>query len=463
MKISEFQSVIRSILNIVSDKIRRLRVNINLTSARPLVGLARPLYIIKLYIKFHIMLFSECAESNGIGKLSPNGENLVLSKGLNVKLYELTERMRFLTKWSVLDEVTKFEWSPDGSLILCGQHKRGVVHIFNIHTFSWSAFLNNGICGISNSLFAPDSRQVLTYSILNTRITIWNLVDSKTSSLSFPKYLKKGLSFSKDGRTAAVLVRETNKDIIRIYNSIKWTVISDIDTDFSVKDILYLPDSSGIAAWSTEVEYIFVVFSLDGEELARYSPSAPAPMLSRVRFTPAGNYVALCGFNKTIQILHFISWVKYHDFNYSESLQSANNFMIRENDNFALISLEKSQLQKLQILIGKSKSTSHCLWSESQHHLLTVLESLPHMLWLWSLSKLQLEAVFVMQNSVKAVLWHGEHLVWTCGESLIYTWDQCEVQVLDQSLPSVCSLQCASKHLLLQTKSQAIYAKLTNC
>lgn len=408
------------------------------------------------------MLFSECAESNGLGKLSPNGSNLVLCKGLHIKLYEVAGSLRFLTKWTVLDETTMLQWSDDGELILCGQYKRGVVHIFNVHDFEWTAFLNNGICGIARSVFTKDSRQVMTWTGQSTRITIWSLTKSETFAVLFPKFLKGGYCFSHDGKKFALVTRANNKDLIEVYSSEDWEKENEFDPGFSVKDLYVMPDFSGIVTWSSEVEYMFVVFTMEGEVKIRFSPYTNAPGLSKVAFTPTGNYVSLCSYDKKIRILHFFSWVVYHTFNYYKSLQSEGLIFLKEAENFSSSSPSPSEIDKFQVLLTKPTETSHCLWNIYQTSLLTVLKSLPHILWLWDIRKSALDKVIIMKNSIKSIVWKGEEIVWTCGDSFIYIYEQNDILVYEQILPNVDKIQCCQNHLLLQNKSQAIYAKLTN-
>ena len=158
----------------------------------------------------------------------------------------------------------------------------------------------------------------------------------------------------------SILTRENNNDIISIYECETWTQAIKIPTDFSVKDIFYLSDNSGILAWSHATEYIFVVFSLQGEIISRYSSYINAPGLSYVLISKKENYIALCGYDRKIIILHHCSWVKFQELNYIQAIRNENLIIMRESEEFKEQRPEALERLKLEEIMTKSKKTLKC-------------------------------------------------------------------------------------------------------
>ena len=406
------------------------------------------------------MHFFESPENCGTGKISPKGDLAALSKSLQVRLFALKDSLEYLTKWQVLDEVTKLEWSNDNTLILCAQFKRSIIQIFHSKNFSWTGLINNGICGIGNSLFCKDSRQVLTYTLHATSITIWNLVTENTFFIRFPKFMNKGLSFSSDGRTLSIILRENNNDVIGLYDTATWIKKNTIEPKRSLADIFYLPDNTGIVGWSDSVEYFFIVFDLCGNVISSYSPNFSCLGISEVKFTKSANYMSVCGFDKKIRVFHAVSWVKFQEFCYFSGICEENALIMKETENFKLSRIENREKVTLEGLLKESQKTLYCAWSDSNSLILTVLKSLSNILWIWENNFLSLKVLIVLKNPLQGYSWNKENLAWVCGSSSVYLWKNNSVQVFSQNISNLVSIQSNDDNFLIQSKSQAIYAKL---
>ena len=90
-------------------------------------------------------------------------------------------------------EISLIEWSPDDDFILIFMPKKNQVHLRHInenaiekkegdqndHSLGWTGKIEESLAGIVHALWAPDSRQILTFSDNNLRLTIWSLVEAK--------------------------------------------------------------------------------------------------------------------------------------------------------------------------------------------------------------------------------------------------------------------------------------------
>mmetsp|Transcript_33072 Transcript_33072/g.32200 ORF Transcript_33072/g.32200 Transcript_33072/m.32200 type:complete len:133 (+) Transcript_33072:180-578(+) len=105
----------------------------------------------------------------------------------------------------------------------------------------WSAKIEDSLAGIAGVIWAPDSRQVLVYSDLLLRVTVWSLVDQNpTSHIRNPKHLPpKGLSFSSNKKFMAFAERRELKDWVSIYYAgYDWKMVNTFEVEtFDLMDL----------------------------------------------------------------------------------------------------------------------------------------------------------------------------------------------------------------------------------
>ena len=75
------------------------------------------------------------------------------------------------------------------------------------------------------ALFSPDSLHILSISEHNIKLSIRSLVDKSLLYIIYPKFSKKGLSFSTKGNFMTLAERREAKDIIGVYYVKKWSCI----------------------------------------------------------------------------------------------------------------------------------------------------------------------------------------------------------------------------------------------
>jgi hypothetical protein len=107
----------------------------------------------------------------------------------------------------------------------------------------WQCNINEGVIGMVGSMWAPDSRQIITFSDLQLRATVWSLVESKaTAYIRNPKYVPpKGLSITRNKKFMALAERREAKDWISIYyTSADWKLVNTFEVDvFDLADIMW--------------------------------------------------------------------------------------------------------------------------------------------------------------------------------------------------------------------------------
>ena len=91
----------------------------------------------------------------------------------------------------------------------------------------WNCKIDEGIAGLANARWVPDSRQIITVSDFNLRMTIWGLTEDKTVSyIKNPKYHDKGCSFTSNGKFMALAERDSCKDFVGLYYCGDWKLMN---------------------------------------------------------------------------------------------------------------------------------------------------------------------------------------------------------------------------------------------
>ena len=118
----------------------------------------------------------KCAE------YSHNGYFLAIAHKNELTIYDsdkFTREQNFVFQ----DAITNIAWSPDDNFILSHIGKKQEVHVrcFSSEVVEnqdegWTATLSDHVGGIEAVIWAPDSRQLMTYATNNIRVSIWSLV-----------------------------------------------------------------------------------------------------------------------------------------------------------------------------------------------------------------------------------------------------------------------------------------------
>ena len=205
------------------------------------------------------MNFSDLYEHTNIMEYSPSGTMLAICK--NTRLYILeTTKLQILHDWSFSDTISQIEWSPDSGLILVALKKSGIAYVKNLADNDWNCRIDEGVAGLAGVKWVPDSRQVITISDFQLRLTVWSLVDKSASYIRNPKFAgDKGLCFSSDGKFMALAERRDGKDYIGIYYCGNWSLMHHFQVDtFDLADIAWSKDNTSIIVWDSPIEVYIV-------------------------------------------------------------------------------------------------------------------------------------------------------------------------------------------------------------
>lgn len=104
--------------------------------------------------------------------------------------------------------------------------------------------------------WCPDGRGILATSSFQLKITFWSLVTKHSESLQWPKLVMRGVSFSHDGKFAAVATRRDCKDFVNILTSESWELVTRFEVGTAdLADLAWAPDDGSIAVWDSILDH----------------------------------------------------------------------------------------------------------------------------------------------------------------------------------------------------------------
>jgi WD40 repeat protein len=164
--------------------------------------------------------------------------------------------MQVVQLFSCVDKISSVEWAPDSEYILCGLYKRPMVQAWSLSQPDWTCKIDEGPAGIAYARWSPDSRHILITSEFQLRLTVWSLVNTACVHVQWPKHGSRGVSFTKDGKFAAICTRRDCKDYINLLSCHSWEIMTvfAIDT-VDLAGVEWSPDDSAIVVWDSLLEY----------------------------------------------------------------------------------------------------------------------------------------------------------------------------------------------------------------
>lgn len=164
--------------------------------------------------------------------------------------------MQVVQLFSCLDKISYIEWALDSEYILCGLYKRPMIQAWSLTQPEWTCKIDEGPAGIAYARWSPDSRHILTTSDFQLRLTVWSLVNTACVHVQWPKHASKGVSFTQDGKFAAICTRRDCKDYINLLSCHSWEIMGVFAVDtLDLADIQWSPDDSAIVIWDSPLEY----------------------------------------------------------------------------------------------------------------------------------------------------------------------------------------------------------------
>jgi len=360
--------------------------------------------------------------------------------------------MQSIQIFACQDVISHVEWSPDSMYILAAQYKKAVVQVFSIQDPEWTCLIEEGLSGLTFARWVPDSRQIITISQFQLKLTVWSLIDRSVSYIKNPKHSDRALSFSSDGKFMALAERRDTKDYMGIYYTEDWKLVNHFQLDsVDLNDLRWAPDDSAIVVWDNCIDYRLMVYCPAQGLIAKHQPYENALGIKSVEFSQNGQFLAVGSYDQKARIFNHISWRLITELEHKTQMSEGAELHVykeeeyREGPAYGLEDRLTSRyvMQNLPLKINSIKPStdkpnpqmgvSLALWSPDSKYLVTKNDNMPTTLWLWDMTTLTLHVVLIQFHPIKSVAWSPktQHLAFSTGTGRIFLWSEEGASVCD--------------------------------
>uniref|UniRef100_A0A3P8TAM6 WD repeat containing, antisense to TP73 n=1 Tax=Amphiprion percula TaxID=161767 RepID=A0A3P8TAM6_AMPPE len=261
------------------------------------------------------MNFSEVfKQTNQLCKVSPDGKYLATCVQYRLVVRDVST-LQILQLYTCLDQVSHMEWSSDSLFILCAMYNRGLVQVWSLEQPDWHCKIDEGSIGLVSSRWSPDGRHILNTTEFHLRVTVWSLCTKAVSYIKYPKACQKGIDFSRDGRYMALAERRDCKDYVCVFVCDDWHLLRHFETETQdLAGLEWSPNGCVLAVWDSCLEYMVLLYSLDGRLLSTYSAYEWSLGVKSVSWSPSSQFLAIGSYDEKVRILNHITWKKITQF-----------------------------------------------------------------------------------------------------------------------------------------------------
>ncbi|GAV79487.1 WD40 domain-containing protein [Cephalotus follicularis] len=403
------------------------------------------------------MEFTEAYKQTGPCCFSPNARFIAVAVDYRLVIRD-TISFKVVQLFSCLDKISYIEWALDSEYILCGLYKRPMIQAWSLTQPEWTCKIDEGPAGIAYARWSPDSRHILTTSDFQLRLTVWSLVNTACVHVQWPKQASKGVAFTKDGKFTAICTRRDCKDYINLLSCHTWEIMGVYAVDtLDLADIEWSPDDSTLVIWDSPLEYKVLIYSPDGRCLFKYQAYESGLGVKIVSWSPCGQFLAVGSYDQMLRVLNHLTWKTFAEFMHLSTVRGPYCAAVfREVDEPLQLDLSELCLSDDFIEGNSDNSEGHfrvryevmevpftlpfqkppadkpnpkqgiglMSWSSDSQYICTRNDSMPTALWIWDISHLELAAILVQKEPIRAVAWDPTctRLVLCTGSAHLYMW-----------------------------------------
>lgn len=170
----------------------------------------------------------------GSAKFSPNSEFFVHFHEKNVtvtsSLMQISNSAvdtKQINQISLADPVKQAEISSNSKYVAVLVPNKCLIYVYAIESKQPAAKIEDFQAGITSMYWVKNSLQLMVFSELLYKVSIYNLVDKKVAYLKYPKFsTPNGHAFSSDGKFLAMLEKNDNKDCLTVYYTLDWSIVN---------------------------------------------------------------------------------------------------------------------------------------------------------------------------------------------------------------------------------------------
>ncbi|CAL1390898.1 unnamed protein product [Linum trigynum] len=416
------------------------------------------------------MEFTEAYKQTGPCCFSPNSRYVAAAVDYRLVIRD-TFSFKVVQLFSCLDKISFIEWALDSEYILCGLYKRPMIQAWSLTQPEWTCKIDEGPAGIAYARWSPDSRHILTTSEFQLRLTVWSLLNTACVHVQWPKHGSRGVCFTKDGKFAAICTRRDCKDYVNLLSCHSWEIMGTFAVDtVDLADIEYSPDDSALVIWDSPLEYKVLIYSPDGRCLFKYQAYESGLGVKSVSWSPCGQFLAVGSYDQMLRVLNHLTWKTFAEFMHLSTVRApCCAAVFKEVDEPLHLGMSELSLSE-EFLQGNSDAAEEpyrvryeimevpislpfqkpqadkpnpkqgigvMSWSNDSQYIYTRNDSMPTALWIWDIHHLELAAILVQKDPIRAAAWDPTctRLVLCTGSSHLYIWSPAGAYCVSNPLP----------------------------
>ena len=362
--------------------------------------------------------------------------------------------------------IEKVAFSPDSEFVLAASFKTATTFVFRVLQSDWKAKISEGPSGLIDVNFSPDSRQILSLSQFNLKMTIWSLCEKRVRYIKFPKCAAfRPSSREENDLLLAVVERRGTRDSVSLFSTQKWNIERHFETNFSsgtgtgVAGISWSPKGDAICLYSSHLDFQVKVYSpLEGRCLMSFDPEDAVSYglgLRCVEWSPCGNILLLGGGDSTIKVFNSLNWSLISDLEIPDFLIESPQVEIYEERQIDVADLDvdlriakewanpglefeyvvvNERPVQLTPISTKERSpnklgVSLMSFSPDGLYLCVKSDTLPSTVFIWNVVELSLMSVVVHRHPVVSCQWSptgsrftNKLLILTGDSSMLHCW-----------------------------------------
>ena len=421
-----------------------------------------------------MLTFSNKRKYSGNIAFSPDSKYFAISKGLELIIYD-NKYLKPYQNFSFVDFIEDIQWSKNSKLILVGLYKRARCEIRSIENPKWYCSIDEGVKGMKYSLFSPDSLHILSICDHNIKLSIRSLVDKSLLYINFPKYARKGLSFSSKGNFMALAERNEAKDYIGVYFVNKWTCIKKFLTQTEdLQDVKWSYDNSALLIPDTPTLCILYIYSPIGDLISKIELYQFKMGIKCLDISPNGHYICLGLYDQSLRIFNNISYTCVTIFEHDKEILNdikvnyyKEEILNNEGESKYIQIKPPIDLRNENILKNKNNyindkvpkiGISKMAFSFDNYFLATKNDKIPNILFIWDINQMNLQFVLIQLNEIVHFEWAKNKnilFILTNNNKLYYfTLDYCKILQLSKDFNN--------KSLIFSSDGKKMMIKDTN-
>jgi len=396
-----------------------------------------------------MLTFSNKRKFSGNFSFSPNSMFFAISKGVQLVVYS-NQALKPIKTFTFIDFIEDIQWSNDSQLILIGLYKRSICEVRSIQNENYKCTIDENIQGISYALFSPDSLHILTINQHVTKLAIRSLLNKSLLFINLPKFAKKGLRFSSQGKGnfMALAERRDAKDIIGIYYILKWACIRRFETETEdLQDIKWSYDNSFIIVIDTPVICKLLIYDILGNLIQKIEVYQYKLGIKKFEISPNGHLFCLGLFDQSLRIYNSVSYTCMSILEHDKDSLNDNRVnyykeeVIDKDGKTKYVELKPPIDLKVENIYLKGKNLFNeklpkigigkMAFSYDNNFIATKNDNMPNVLFIWDLNSMNLKTVLIHLNEVTYFKWSKNKnvlFISTNNNKLYYfTLDSCKI------------------------------------